>query len=67
MTYEDFLVIVDEEAARNPQMRHAQVWFNMLYMHRPELAHALTGSGLKDPFYETVVPSQHNRYVETQW
>ena len=66
MTYNDFLSLVAREAARYKEMRYGQVWYNILSLHRPDLAHNINGTPL-DPFYKDNVPEESHMFVEDRW
>jgi hypothetical protein len=66
VTYQDFLVQVHESFKEDPKSRYGQVWFNVLQVHRPELAYQLMGTPL-DPFYRDCVPPQTEMHIEKQW
>lgn len=66
MTYDDFNVLVAEELEKNRQLRYGQLWFNLLSLHRPDLAHQISGTEL-DPFYKEIVSVQAHEEIRNSW
>jgi len=66
MTYDGFLILVSEEATKNPQMRYGQVWFNMLTTYRSELSHKIVATPI-DPFHHDAVSDEAHQYARDNW
>lgn len=66
MTYEDFVALVNEEQQREPRLRYGQLWYNLLSMYRPDLAHRINGTPL-DPFHDEFVPVTVHTLVRNSW
>jgi len=46
--------------------RYGQVYFNLLWEHRPDISEQIRGTSL-DPFHKDSVLSATHQFVETSW
>jgi hypothetical protein len=46
--------------------RYGQVYFNLLWEHRPDISEKIRGTSL-DPFHKDAVLSATHQFVETSW
>ena len=66
MEFHEYLSEVMLEMDNNPQMREGQVYFNVLYKMKPELANKITGTEL-DPFYQDEKLGEFLSFICKNW
>lgn len=66
MTYDDFVALVAKEQAKEPGLRYGQLWYNLLSLHRSDLAHEINGTPL-DPFHQEFVPATLHTLIQSRW
>lgn len=66
VTYDDFLILVSDKVAKEPQIRYGQMWYNELALHRADIAHQINGTP-SDPFYRDTVDEEAHEFARSRW
>ena len=69
-SFNDFLadasIVYEKLKGDGFDYRYGQVYFNLLFEHRPDISEKIRGS-LLDPFYKDYVKSETHQFVEKSW
>lgn len=67
MTYDEYLLLVEQAAVDNPEWRGGQAAVNVLAVVRPDLSEALRGRSGLDPFYVDANLPRFWEWVDAHW
>lgn len=69
-SFNDFLadasIVYEKLKGDGFNLRYGQVYFNLLFQHRPDISEKMRGTEL-DPFHFEMVKSETHRLVEKMW
>lgn len=69
-SFNDFLadasIVYEKLKGDGFDYRYGQVYFNLLFEHRPDISEKIRGTTL-DPFYKESVKSETHQFVEKSW
>lgn len=70
LSFNDFLadasITYERMKSSGMQYRYGQVYFNLLFQHRPDISEKIRGTAI-DPFYKEIVSSVTHSFVEKSW
>lgn len=70
LSFNDFLadasIVYEKMKGDGFDFRYGQVYFNLLFQHRPDISEKIRGTSI-DPFMREVVSSVTHSYVEKYW